>query len=92
MSSILAYIKNLFSMAVAAVDTTVPVAVGDRTKIVVLLCTALGVAGPYIPAPYNAAVPIVMGILCASAPVFAATGLVRKALGDTSTQPTLPVV
>jgi hypothetical protein len=82
MSAILGYLKSLFTSSATAVDTAVPVAVGNRTQIVVLLCALLQYAAPYVPAPYNAAVPVLMGILCGSAPVFAAAGLVRKAAGS----------
>jgi hypothetical protein len=61
------------------VDSVFPFFVGNRTKIASLVCPLLSVAGPFVPPPYGAAVPIVQGVLCSAVPVFAAAGVIRDA-------------
>lgn len=75
------WIKDVVDAAVNLVDKAVPVWVGKRTAVAVVLCPLLGVAKPFIKgfAPQVApAVDILDGVLCSAAPVFAAASLLRK--------------
>lgn len=78
MASILDYVKKLLGASSAVVDAVVPVANGNRTKIVVLVGTLASVACTVYP-PACVAVPAGKGICALLAPVFAAVGLVKSA-------------
>jgi hypothetical protein len=73
MSYFLTILKSLGSV----VDKVFPFAVGARTKVAVVACPVIGFAAPFIPGKYKPIADIVSGILCASAPLLAAAGLVR---------------
>jgi len=78
MSSILDYVKKVLGVIPDAVNAVVPVANGDRTKIVVLVGTLASVACTVYP-PACVAVPAVKAICAALAPLFAAVGLAKSA-------------
>lgn len=73
----MSYLMSILKALGSVVDKTIPVATGARTKIAVVACPVLGYLAPLVPAPYSAAVPVVQGLLCGAAPLFALAGLVR---------------
>ena len=79
------WLSDVVDAAVNLVDKAVPVAVGARTKIAVVACPILGVAGPVVGGLYPPAAPVVSlvshtlcGVAAVAAPTFALAGILRK--------------
>jgi hypothetical protein len=74
----MAWLSSLFKAFGSAVDAAVPVAVGSRTQLAVLLGVAAKTARPFVPAEYQALCDGVASICASLTPAFAAAGVVRK--------------
>lgn len=79
------WISDVVDAAVNLVDKAVPAFVGSRTKIAVVACPIIGVAGPIVSGLFPPAAPVaslVSHVLCpvagTAAVTFAAAGLLRK--------------
>ncbi len=71
------YLTKITKSLGSVVDTAVPAGVGNRTSFAVLTCAVLQYAGPLVPPPYAALVPIVQSLLCGATPLLALAHVVR---------------